>query len=201
MATEIIIDSNIITISSKLISIALGLVTMFLLFEIKERVIDRLKPVFIYLIISDITLVGLRTLGIMNELGLLVSTFYDSATIIFSIFLLLGILSFYKFVVGITNQIERKIYEPKEIREEKPQTSMIHANRLREVEEKIRKVENKIKEGSMKAGEAEKTSKKFKLQLASLDEAYEKGYISQQAYERGKERIKQVSEQLKKKHL
>jgi hypothetical protein len=201
MATEIIIDSNIITISSKLISIALGLVTMFLLFEIKERVIDRLKPVFIYLIIAIITMISLRTFGIMNELGLLVSTFYDSATIIFSIFLLLGILSFYKFVVGITNQIERKIYEPKEIREEKPQTSMIHANRLREVEEKIRKVENKIKEGSMKAGEAEKTSKKFKLQLASLDEAYEKGYISQQAYERGKERIKQVSEQLKKKHL
>lgn len=201
MATAIVIDSNIITISSKLISIALSIVGLFLLFEIKSRVIDALKPTFIYFILADITMATIRALGIMDELGLLVSTFYDSAIVIFSVFLLLAILSFYRFTIGVTRQIERKIYEPESAREERPQTSMIHASKLKEMEEKIKRVEERIREGSMRTGEAEKTGKKFKLQLASLDEAYEKGYISKQAYERGKERIKQVSEQLRKKHL
>ena len=201
MATALVIDSNIITISSKLVSIALGIVGLFLLFEIKSRVIDALKPTFIYFILADVTMVTIRTLGIMDELGILVSTFYDTSIVIFSIFLLLAILSFYRFTIGVTQQIERKIYEPGRIEREKPQTSMIHASKLKEMENKIKRVEDRIKEGSMKTGEAEKTNKKFKLQLASLNEAYEKGYISQEAYERGKERIKQVSEHLKKKHL
>jgi len=195
------IDANIISISSRLISISLGLVTLFLLFEIKSKVIERLKITFIYFIMADICMITLRTFGIMDELGIWVSTFYDSALVIFSLFLFLSILDFYKFTSGVTKQIERNISEPERASREKPQTSMISANRLKEMEEKIRKVEDRIKEGSMKTAEAEKVSRKFKMQLASLNEAYEKGYISQNAYERGKERIKEVSQSLKKKTL
>jgi len=201
MTTTILIDSNIITISSKLISIALGLVTLFLLFEIKNRVIDRLKPTFIYLLIATITMVGVRALGIMNELGMWVSTFYDSAIVVFSVFLFFSILDFYKFTTSVTRQIERNISEPENINRQQPQTSIIYANKLREVENKIREVENRIKEGNVKVAEAGRMSRRFKLQLSSLDEAFEKGYISKEAYTRGKERIKELDESLRKKHL
>lgn len=195
------VDTSVISIGSRLISISLGLVTLFLLFEIKSKVIERLKITFIYFIIADICMITLRMFGIMDELGIWVSTFYDSALVIFSLFLFLSILDFYKFTSGVTRQIERNISEPERVSRVKPQTSMISANRLKEMEEKISRVENRIREGSMRTGEAEKMSRRFKLQLASLNEAYEKGYISQNAYERGKERIKGVAQSLKKKTL
>jgi hypothetical protein len=106
-----IIDSNIVTIGSKFISIALGLIGLFFLFEIKSVVIETLKPTFIYFIIADITLIGIGTLGIMNELGIWISTFYDSAIAIFSLFLLMGILSFYKFTNNVNKQIEKDLQD------------------------------------------------------------------------------------------
>jgi hypothetical protein len=120
-----IIDSSIITIGSKLISIAVGLASLFLLFEIKSRVVDGLKQTFIYFIISDICMICIRALGIMDELGIWVSTFYDSAIVIFSIFLLLTISSLYKFVINKTDDKEDYSIKKKEKKlnskpEEKP---------------------------------------------------------------------------------
>ncbi len=202
MVTNVFVDSNIITISSKLIAIGLGLVTLFLLFEIKSRVIDKLKPTFIYVILAIMWMMVTRILGIMDELGVLVSTFYDSSVVLSSVSLLLGIISFYRYTMGVTKQIERNISEPEErVRREPPQTAIIHANKLKEMENKIQSIEERIKEGSIKSEEAGKMSRKFKLQLASLDEAFEMGYISREAYEKGKERIKEVDKSLRKKHL
>jgi len=195
-----VLEVTIISIGAKLISIFFGLVTLFLLFEIKSRVTDRLKPTFIYFIVADLALITVKALGIIDELGVWVSTFYDSAIVIFSFFLFLSILDFYKFTTGVTKQIDRNLSEPEKVRE-KPQTSMVHANKLNEMENKIKKIEGRIKEGSVKTAEAEKISQKFKLQLTSLNEAYEEGYISKEAYERGKGRIKEVSRSLNKKHL
>jgi len=197
---DVFIDSNIITVSSKLVAIGLGLVTLFFLFEIKSRVIDKLKPTFIYFILAIIWIMTTRTLGIMDELGIFVSTFYDSSVVLSSIFLLMGFINFYKYTTEVTRQIERNISEPERV-QEKPQTSMIYANKLGEMENKIKEMENRIKEGSVKSVEAVEMSRKFKLQLSSLDEAFEKGFISKTAYERGKERIKEVNQTLKKKHL
>jgi hypothetical protein len=194
------IDTSFITIGSRLASISLGLVTLFLLFEIKSKVTDRLKITFIYFIIADICMITLRAFGIMDELGIWVSTFYDSALVIFSLFLFLSILDFYKFTSMVTKQIDRNISEPEKMRE-KPQVSLISVNRLKEMEEKLKKVEDRIREGRIKTIEAEKISNKFNMQLSSLNEAYEQGYISKEAYERGRDRIKKMSQELKKKHL
>ena len=196
---DIILDSNIVTITSKLISIALGLVGLFLLFEIKSRVVGEAKKTFIYFILAAIWMIIVRTLGIMDELGIWVSTFYDSAIVIFSLFFLLGIISFYNYIMGMSKQVERNISEPEKAIE--PKTTIVYSNKLSEMEKKINDIENRIKEGNVKSGEAVQMSNKFKMQLASLSEAYEKGYISKGAYERGKERIKEVNQVLKKKHL
>jgi hypothetical protein len=106
-----IIDSNIVTLGSNFISITLGLVGLFFLFEIKSVVIETLKPTFIYFIIADVILMCTRTLGIINELGIWTSTFYDSSIAIFSFFLLMGILSFYRFTSNINKQIEKDLQD------------------------------------------------------------------------------------------
>lgn len=197
---SVIIDSNIITISSKLISIALGIVCLFLLFEIKSRVTENLRLTFIYFIIADICLIGVRTLGIMDNLGIWVSTFYDSATVIFSLFLLLAILNFYRFATNVTKQIEKNISSEK-APEEKLQPQIVYATKLNEMENKIKNMENKIKERGIKPKEADKMSEGLKLQLSRLDKAFEEGYISKEAYEKGKERIKELNKILRKKDL
>jgi len=195
----LILDSSFVTIGSKLVSIALCLVTLFLLFEIKSRVIEEARKTFVYLIIATVWMIMIRTLGIMDQLGIWVSSFYDSSVVIFSLFLVMGIVSFYNYIVKASRQLERSIYEPGKFVEE-PKT-ILYTNKLNEMENKINAIEKRIRNGRIKTAEADRISRKFKLQLESLTEAYDKGYISKKAYETGRERIRKVNQSLKKKHL
>jgi hypothetical protein len=195
-----IIDSNTITIGSKLISIGLGLVGLFLLFEIKSMVTERLKLTFIYLIIADLCLIAIRTFGMITELGVWVSDFNDSDMLIFSIFLFCGIFSFYKFTTSVTKQIDINLSSEKS-QEEKLEPSIIYATKLKEMENKIKAMEDRIMEGKVREKEADKISEGLRLQLSRLEKAFEEGYISERAYTKGKERIKEVDKILRKKHL
>jgi len=62
-------------------------------------------------------------------------------------------------------------------------------------------IEHRIKKGNLKLTEAVKIENKLKSQLALLNKAYEKKYISKQSYEAGKSRIKIANNKIKKKCL
>ncbi len=62
----------------------------------------------------------------------------------------------------------------------------------------VDKIEEKIKRGIIKTSEA---SEKLRSQLSLLDKAYGKGYISKEAYGRGKDKINKVRENLKRRLL
>lgn len=68
-------------------------------------------------------------------------------------------------------------------------------------EKELNKIEGRIREGHLKLVEATKMEKKLKSQLALLEKAYKRGYITKQSYETGKSRIKSAYSSLKKKYL
>jgi len=62
-------------------------------------------------------------------------------------------------------------------------------------------IERKIKKGNLKLTETVKIENKLKSQLALLNKAYENKYITKEAYEAGKSRIKNAHTKIKKKCL
>jgi len=65
----------------------------------------------------------------------------------------------------------------------------------------LNKIESRISEGHLKVAEVVKIGERLKLQLALLNKAYERGYITKQSYEIGRLRIKKVYAGIKEKYL
>ena len=72
---------------------------------------------------------------------------------------------------------------------------------LQTQQQEVREAGEKIHKGQMKIAEAIKLSERLKLQMALLNKAYEKGFITKEAFEKGKERIGNLTKEVKKKYL
>lgn len=94
-----------IIVGLSLISLIFYLAILFLLFEIKIRLEGNPAKTFIYMIIAIIILIALRIMDLLSKSGIFVVPYlHESLVVLFALFFLLGVITFYKSVCEITDR-------------------------------------------------------------------------------------------------
>ena len=83
------------------LSILFLIIGIFFLYECKQKVLGTIKRAFVYFISAFTTLIFIKGLAILNNLGNLGSFAYDSFAVIPIFLLFLGIISFYKSITNV----------------------------------------------------------------------------------------------------
>lgn len=96
---------DFISIGIGIVVLIIYLAILFLLFEIKARMLGGIRMSFVYFIIAVLLLIARRIQQIFYQSDLFsVPYLYDLLSILFAILLFLAVYTFYKFVVGSTKK-------------------------------------------------------------------------------------------------
>jgi len=145
---------SILSIIINTLIIIFYIITLFFLFEIKVRVYGKISMSFFYFIIAIIILILLRVLDVLDRLGLVSSLKYNEFfVLIFSLFLLLAFIEFYRDLRKITDGVHNpdesaggkdKSPEKKKNFQKPNEQNKISKSKEKKIEKKARKFEGSL---------------------------------------------------------
>ncbi len=171
-----------ITIGVNLLTFVLYIIILFILFETKTRINEKITPTMTYLILSVFCMMIVRILDILITAEIIsISYLKEFFIIFFSVFLLLAAIDFYRFLSLYTNGDYKK--EGKEKKIKKQRKRGIESRFTKKRGEKINyyKILERINRENLKHGEERlsniRTNKKIKSPKRKSKNRIISGYL------------------------